>query len=96
MTQVFKIYYFLPNLGVRHTPDSYRDRKEKDTVTGYSYPLTGSGRRFGARYYDSDLSVWLSAASTDHRVRMDPMSDEYQSSRNYSALRKWRKKNEVV
>ena len=26
--------------------------KEKDTETGYSY--------FGARYYDSDLSVWLS------------------------------------
>jgi len=70
--------------------------KEKDTETGYSYPSTGSGRRFGARYYNSDLSVWLSAASTDHRVRMDPMSDEYQSSRNYSALRKWRKKNEVV
>ncbi len=32
--------------------------KEKDTETGYSY--------FGARYYDSDLSVWLS---------VDPMSD---------------------
>jgi len=32
--------------------------KEKDEETGYSY--------FGARYYDSDLSVWLS---------VDPMSD---------------------
>jgi len=58
-------------------PDSYRDGedyiyqrnsswnvpytfsgKEKDSETGYSY--------FGARYYDSDLSVWLS---------VDPMSD---------------------
>lgn len=32
--------------------------KEKDSETSYSY--------FGAHYYDSDLSVWLSA---------DPMSD---------------------
>ena len=32
--------------------------KEKDTETGYSY--------FGARYYSSDLSIWLS---------VDPMSD---------------------
>ena len=36
--------------------------KEKDTETGYSY--------FGARYYSSDLSVWLS---------VDPMSDKYPS-----------------
>jgi len=55
-----------------HTPDSYRDSKEKDTETGYSYPSTGSGRRFGARYYDSvpiaiGIRVWLS---------VDPMSDE--------------------
>ncbi|MGD9493025.1 MAG: RHS repeat domain-containing protein [Bacteroidales bacterium] len=34
--------------------------KEKDDETQYSY--------FGARYYDSDLSVWLS---------VDPMSDEH-------------------
>ena len=34
--------------------------KEKDDETQYSY--------FGARYYDSDLSVWLS---------VDPMSDKY-------------------
>jgi RHS repeat-associated protein len=33
--------------------------KEKDSETGYSY--------FGARYYDSDLSIWLS---------VDPMSDK--------------------
>jgi len=57
-----------------HTPDSYRDSKEKDTETGYSYPSTGSGRRFGARYYDSDLSVWLS---------VDPMADKYPSMTSY-------------
>ncbi|MDR2979435.1 MAG: RHS repeat-associated core domain-containing protein, partial [Bacteroidales bacterium] len=34
--------------------------KEKDEETGYSY--------FGARYYDSDLSIWLS---------VDPLSDKY-------------------
>ena len=36
--------------------------KERDTETGYSY--------FGARYYSSDLSIWLS---------VDPMSDKYPS-----------------
>ena len=36
--------------------------KEKDAETGYSY--------FGARYYDSDVSLWLS---------VDPLSDEYPS-----------------
>ena len=36
--------------------------KEKDTETGYSY--------FGSRYYNSDLSIWLS---------VDPMSDKYPS-----------------
>ena len=34
--------------------------KERDEETGYSY--------FGARHYNSDLSIWLSA---------DPMSDKY-------------------
>ena len=34
--------------------------KEKDSETGYHY--------FGARYYNSDLSLWLS---------VDPMSDKY-------------------
>jgi RHS repeat-associated protein len=48
--------------------------KEKDTETGYSYPSTGSGRRFGARYYDSDISVWLS---------VDPMADKYPSMSSY-------------
>ena len=34
--------------------------KEKDSETGFSY--------FGSRYYNSDLSIWLS---------VDPMSDKY-------------------
>ncbi len=48
-----------------YSPTSYNARytfsaKEKDEETGYSY--------FGARYYNSDLSIWLS---------VDPMSDKY-------------------
>ena len=43
------------------TPSSYTfSAKEKDSETGLSY--------FGARYYSSDLSIWLS---------VDPMSDKY-------------------
>ncbi len=41
--------------------------KEKDVETGYSY--------FGARYYTSDLSIWLS---------VDPMSDKYPSLTPYN------------
>ena len=41
--------------------------KEKDTETGYLY--------FGARYYSSDLSIWLS---------VDPMSDNYPSLSPYT------------
>ena len=41
--------------------------KEKDAETGYSY--------FGARYYSSDLSIWLS---------VDPMSDKYPSLSPYT------------
>jgi RHS repeat-associated protein len=40
--------------------------KEKDSETGYSY--------FGARYYDSDLSIWLS---------VDPLADKYPSMSAY-------------
>jgi RHS repeat-associated protein len=40
--------------------------KEKDDETGYSY--------FGARYYDSDLSVWLS---------VDPMAHKFPSMSSY-------------
>ncbi|MDX9890953.1 MAG: RHS repeat-associated core domain-containing protein [Bacteroidales bacterium] len=41
--------------------------KEKDSETGYGY--------FGARYYDSGLSIWLS---------VDPMSDKYPSMSPYN------------
>ena len=41
--------------------------KEKDVETGYGY--------FGARYYDSGLSIWLS---------VDPMSDKYPSLTPYN------------
>jgi RHS repeat-associated protein len=52
---------------VNQTSTSWETRftfsgKEKDAETGYSY--------FGARYYDSDLSVWLS---------VDPLADKYPS-----------------
>jgi RHS repeat-associated protein len=40
--------------------------KERDSETGFDY--------FGARYYDSDLSVWLS---------VDPLSDKYPSMSAY-------------
>jgi RHS repeat-associated protein len=40
--------------------------KEKDAETGYGY--------FGARYYDSDLSIWLS---------VDPMAEKYPYQTNY-------------
>lgn len=46
------------DFSARHTFSA----KEKDTETGLSY--------FGARYYSSDLSIWLS---------VDPMSDKYPS-----------------
>ncbi|MDX9914223.1 MAG: RHS repeat-associated core domain-containing protein, partial [Candidatus Moranbacteria bacterium] len=41
--------------------------KEKDVETGYGY--------FGARYYDSGLSIWLS---------VDPMSDKYSNMSPYN------------
>ena len=40
--------------------------KEKDSETGLSY--------FGSRYYNSDLSIWLS---------VDPMADKYPSMSSY-------------
>jgi len=51
------------NQALRNTPENSRytfSGKERDTETGYSY--------FGARYYNSDLSIWLS---------VDPLSDKY-------------------
>ena len=50
--------YTTQNLAAIHSFSA----KERDVETGLSY--------FGARYYSSDLSVWLS---------VDPMSDKYPS-----------------
>ena len=50
--------HFLSTLHSSHTFSA----KERDTETGLTY--------FGARYYSSDLSIWLS---------VDPMSDKYPS-----------------
>ena len=44
--------------------------KERDAETGLSY--------FGARYYSSDLSIWLS---------VDPMSDKYPSTSPFAYCR---------
>ncbi len=44
--------------------------KERDAETGYDY--------FGARYYDSDISVWLS---------VDPLSDMYPSTSPFMYVR---------
>ena len=51
--------------------------KEKDVETGYHY--------FGARYYNSDLSMWLS---------VDPMSDKYPSLSPYNYCA-WNSMNNV-
>jgi len=53
----------LTNFNSRYTFSA----KEKDIETGYSY--------FGARYYTSDLSIWLS---------VDPLSDKYPSLTPYN------------
>ncbi len=52
------------NTAIFHSDSS---GKEKDSETGYYY--------FGARYYNSDLSIWLS---------VDPMSDKYPSLSPYN------------
>jgi RHS repeat-associated protein len=51
---------------IREAPNKFTD-KERDEKTGYDY--------FGARYYDSDLSQWLS---------VDPMSDKYHNLSPYN------------
>ncbi len=56
----------LTNFNSRYTFSA----KEKDIETGYSY--------FGARYYTSDLSIWLS---------VDPMCDKYPNLTPYSYCR---------
>lgn len=54
----------LENTVIFHSASS---GKEKDSETGYHY--------FGARYYNSDLSLWLS---------VDPMADKYPSLSPYN------------
>ena len=57
------------NQALRNTPENSRytfSGKERDGETGYSY--------FGARYYNSDISIWLS---------VDPLSDKYPHQSNY-------------
>jgi len=51
---------FIDQRGTGHDIRFKFTGKEKDSETGYSY--------FGARYYDSDISVWLS---------MDPLAGRY-------------------
>jgi RHS repeat-associated protein len=50
----------MPNSHTPETKATSFSAKEKDEETQYSY--------FGARYYNSDISIWLS---------VDPMSDKY-------------------
>jgi RHS repeat-associated protein len=49
--------------------------KEKDSETGYSYFPPKGALTGGARYYDSDLSVWLS---------VDPMASMFPSQSGYA------------
>ncbi|MCR4812933.1 MAG: hypothetical protein K5867_10130 [Bacteroidales bacterium] len=65
----YKSAYSSPCKRPENTPVFHSDStgKEKDAETGYHY--------FGARYYNSDLSIWLS---------VDPMSDKYPSLSPYN------------
>ena len=60
---------FSSQISPQSTPVFYpaSSGKEKDSETGYHY--------FGARYYNSDLSLWLS---------VDPMADKYPSLSPYN------------
>ena len=58
------------SLNLSVTADFTFSAKEKDKETGFSY--------FGSRYYNSDLSIWLS---------VDPMSDKYPSTSPYAYCR---------
>ena len=50
---------FIDQRGTGHDIRFKFTGKEKDSETGYSY--------FGARYYDSDISVWLSVDLLEER-----------------------------
>ena len=49
--------------------------KERDAETGFDYTSTVLSAGFGARYYASDLSVWLG---------VDPLADKYPSTSPYA------------
>ena len=49
--------------------------KEQDEATGFYYTSTCSAHSFGARYYSSNLSIWLS---------VDPLSYMYPSTSPYA------------
>ena len=62
---------YCPNASVSTLAENFAfSAKERDTETGLSY--------FGARYYSSDLSIWLS---------VDPMSGKYPSTSPYAYCR---------
>ena len=65
----YKSSNFMTSKRPENTPvfNSDSSGKEKDSETGYYY--------FGARYYNSDLSLWLS---------VDPMADKYPSLSPYN------------
>ena len=65
----YKTNTFSSQISLENTPVFHSDSsgKEKDSETGYYY--------FGARYYNSDLSLWLS---------VDPMADKYPSLSPYN------------
>jgi len=63
---LFNFHTMNPRAITWSTPYTFSG-KEKDVETGYGY--------FGARYYDSGLSIWLS---------VDPMSDNYPSMSPYN------------
>ncbi|MCR4811540.1 MAG: RHS repeat-associated core domain-containing protein [Bacteroidales bacterium] len=65
----YKTTTFSNQISLENTPVFHPDSsgKEKDAEIGYYY--------FGARYYNSDLSLWLS---------VDPMSDKYPSLSPYN------------
>ena len=69
LQSTYKSSYFRPRKRPENTAILYplSTGKEKDSETGYYY--------FGARYYNSELSLWLS---------VDPMSDKYPSLSPYN------------
>jgi RHS repeat-associated protein len=79
-----KVFHSIPfgELFISQRNSSFDSRykftaKELDNETNYTY--------FGARYYDSDISIWLSACPPKLQRRwMDPLSDKYPSLSPYA------------